>query len=760
MTAGLAVLVALSVLLFVGAIVMLLFFCRRIQVQRERESLVFIQEPTDVYREELNDSFMEQALDSNLSIGYIRVRDSLGRLVLNESDVVATDFHYRINILDGAGSSELIMNLEGVHNLPFPDKIRWFSTEIHRLWLPWESGHAELVRWRVVFDGEPALDAGGVMREWFTLLFAELFDPGFGLFVSTVGDERSYWINASSDLLLGEEEHLAYFEFAGRLVGKAILEEHLMPVHLALPFLKHILGVPISFSDLQFLDDEIYNSALMVKKIDDIEPLCLDFTATRIVDGKPEIVELVEGGANIDVTRENRSRYLDALFKYHVLGSVSDQLLSFLTALYDVVPEGLLKLFDYQELELLMCGVPSIDVEDWKKHTDFKFFTHNFPTELELNNIEWFWEVVEDMRNEDRVRLLQFATGTSRVPAQGFKGLISSDGRVRRFNVAFAGANQSFLFPKAHTCFNRLDLPIYNSKVVLAEYVNLIVQMDITGFTIEKRAKASPLSDQEDFSLDHVVANVKKAAVEHAHLPETVETRLFEQDATVSYLTTDRKSWVYHVPRWYWHVFKHAKPDDLRVADEDAEGSPLTWSTLFKRAWEAHPKEHDTIMMFGKPAKLPRFQQLCGEMGSYRYSGKTFEAQKKYPPGLRHAVKEMQRIVEDPTTQHTRLTGGLVNWYENGDHYIGPHADDERDMIACSPIVALSLGATRRFVFTKKTSKSAPQGDEAVARMELQMEDGDLMVMGGTTQRTHKHAVPKMSRCREPRISVTLRCFL
>jgi hypothetical protein len=71
-----------------------------------------------------------------------------------------------------------------------------------------------------------------------------------------------------------------------------------------------------------------------------------------------------------------------------------------------------------------MCscvGVPSIDVEDWKKHTDFKFFTHNYPTELELNNIEWFWEVINDLKNEDRVRLLQFATGTSRVPAQGFK---------------------------------------------------------------------------------------------------------------------------------------------------------------------------------------------------------------------------------------------------------------------------------------------------------------------------------------------------
>ncbi|EEY63961.1 uncharacterized protein PITG_02472 [Phytophthora infestans T30-4] len=246
-----------------------------------------------------------------------------------------------------------------------------------------------------------------------------------------------------------------------------------------------------------------------------------------------------------------------------------------------------------------------------------------------------------------------------------------------------------------------------------------------------KRAKASLIPDQEDFSLDRVVNNVKKVAVEHAHLPETVVSKLFEQDATVLYLTSDRKSWVYHVPRWYWY-----------------------------RAWEAHPKEHDTIMMFGKPTMLPRFQQLCGEMGSYRYSGKTFEAQQKFPPGLRHAVQQMQRFVEDPSTQHTRLTGGLVNWYENGDHYIGPHADDEKDMMACSPIIALSLGAARRFVFTKKTSKSAPQGDEAVARMELQMEDGDLMIMGGTTQRTHKHAVPKMARCREPRISVTLRCFL
>ncbi|KAE9027425.1 hypothetical protein PR002_g10679 [Phytophthora rubi] len=278
-----------------------------------------------------------------------------------------------------------------------------------------------------------------------------------------------------------------------------------------------------------------------------------------------------------------------------------------------------------------------------------------------------------------------------------------------------------------------------------------------------KRAKLSFSSLEQEFSLATVVANAKKAAIEHSHLPAEVVSKLFEEDATTSYLTADRKSWVYHVPQWYKYVFKHATPEELRDArtedeDEDTE-LQVTRAMLFKQAWEAHPKQHDTIMMFGKPTKLPRFQQLCGEMGSYRYSGKTFEAQKKYPQGLEHAVLQMQRVVEDPATHRTRLTGGLVNWYENGDHYIGPHADDERDMLTCSPIVALSLGATRRFVFTKKTSKSAPQGDEAVARMELQIGDGDLMIMGGTTQRTHKHAVPKLARCREPRISITLRCF-
>ncbi|OQR96749.1 HECT E3 ubiquitin ligase [Achlya hypogyna] len=440
------------------------------------------------------------------SVGYIRVRDSSGKLVLNESDTVATDFHYKINM----AGTDVVMNLEELTVLPFAQKIKWFSTEIHRLWFPWESGHVDMVirrdhvledsfshvmllkphqmrqRWRVSFVGEPALDAGGVLREWLTLLCAELFHPSLGLFVPTVGDDTSYWINVSS--AYSTPDHLDYFTFAGRIIGKALLEEQLIQVHLALPLLKHMLGVPISFTDLQFLDDELYRSLLWLKRSNDAEAiasLCLDFTVTRKVPGGVQVVSLAPNGDAIDVTPVNKGAYIDLLFQYHMLDSVSLQLLTLLASLYSVVPEGLLKLFDYQELELLLCGIPSIDVDDWQRHSEVKYLTPLVPTEGELLNCRWFWAIVTNMAPQEQARLLQFVTGSSRVPAQGFKALISSDGRVQPFNLSFCGPDIGNMYPRAHTCFNRLDLPVYQTKDEMTQYLTLIVNMDITGFSIE-----------------------------------------------------------------------------------------------------------------------------------------------------------------------------------------------------------------------------------------------------------------------------------
>ncbi len=99
--------------------------------------------------------------------------------------------------------------------------------------------------------------------------------------------------------------------------------------------------------------------------------------------------------------------------------------------------------------------------------------------------IKWFWEVVtEDFNDELRARLLQFTTGTSGVPAQGFSHLQGSDGNIKKFCITSLQLSQS-IFPRAHTCFNRIDLPMYKKKEDLKKYLTLAVQMEATGFDID-----------------------------------------------------------------------------------------------------------------------------------------------------------------------------------------------------------------------------------------------------------------------------------
>ena len=98
--------------------------------------------------------------------------------------------------------------------------------------------------------------------------------------------------------------------------------------------------------------------------------------------------------------------------------------------------------------------------------------------------VTWFWEVVEEMDQEMRARLLQFVTGTSGVPSRGFAVLQGNDGNVRKFTVHGIEVG-SCLYPRAHTCFNRIDLPMYDDKADRKQKLELAVTMVATGFDIE-----------------------------------------------------------------------------------------------------------------------------------------------------------------------------------------------------------------------------------------------------------------------------------
>ena len=65
----------------------------------------------------------------------------------------------------------------------------------------------------------------------------------------------------------------------------------------------------------------------------------------------------------------------------------------------------------------MISGLGKIDIDDWKQHTRLKHCT------VDHNIVKWFWKCVEEYDEEKRARLLQFVTGSSRVPLQGFKAL-------------------------------------------------------------------------------------------------------------------------------------------------------------------------------------------------------------------------------------------------------------------------------------------------------------------------------------------------
>ncbi|TYZ61403.1 hypothetical protein PybrP1_002650 [[Pythium] brassicae (nom. inval.)] len=244
------------------------------------------------------------------------------------------------------------------------------------------------------------------------------------------------------------------------------------------------------------------------------------------------------------------------------------------------------------------------------------------------------------------------------------------------------------------------------------------------------------------FSLESIVASVRAATA--AAIPDAPSGDLDRilANATVHFLTHDRASWVYHVPRWHRRLHAAATPP------------PTSYASWFDDVWRLHPTHHDAIKMFGRDVLTPRFQQAY--MVSYRFSGNTFEAQ-SVPPALLRCVEALQAIAVNAETGESLLRGVLVNWYAHGEHYMGPHSDSESSLFPCSPVLSLSLGATRRFVFSAKAGRAA--AEPPTQRLELELQDGDLLVMGGTTQRTHKHALPKMKKCLARRVSVTLRCF-
>ncbi|XP_033896820.2 NEDD4-like E3 ubiquitin-protein ligase WWP2 isoform X2 [Acipenser ruthenus] len=322
----------------------------------------------------------------------------------------------------------------------------------------------------IIMRGEEGLDYGGIAREWFFLLSHEVLNPMYCLFEYAGKNNYCLQINPASSI---NPDHLSYFRFIGRFIAMALYHGKFIDTGFTLPFYKRMLNKKPTLKDLESIDPEFYNSIMWVKE-NDLEECGVElfFAQDMEILGKVTTHELITDGENMLVTAENKEEYIRLLTDWRFTRGVEEQTKDFLDGFNEVVPLEWLRYFDEKEIELMLCGMQEIDLSDWQKNTIYRHYTKN------SKQIQWFWQVVKEMDNEKRIRLLQFVTGTCRLPVGGFTELIGSNG-PQKFCIDKVG-KETWL-PRSHTCFNRLDLPPYKSFEQLKEKLLFAIE-ETEGF--------------------------------------------------------------------------------------------------------------------------------------------------------------------------------------------------------------------------------------------------------------------------------------
>ena len=269
--------------------------------------------------------------------------------------------------------------------------------------------------------------------------------------------------NPTSKLAHGAD-HIILFEFLGRILGKALYEGiTIQPqfAHLFLSFLRGDHNYLHLLTDLSTIDPQLYGNLMFLKNYDgDVSDLCLTFTVSHDDFGVQE-VPLIVGGENIEVTNENKRRYIYLVAKHHVSDRIKEQSNAFTRGLWDVIDSSWLRLFNEPELQVLISGASDgkVDIADMKSNTRY---TGGY-SRLDRNVVR-FWNVVSTLSPRHQADLLRFVTSCERPPPLGFASM-NPPFTIQRVGIM----RDADKLPTASTCFNTLKLPTYSSEKVLKE---------------------------------------------------------------------------------------------------------------------------------------------------------------------------------------------------------------------------------------------------------------------------------------------------
>ena len=320
----------------------------------------------------------------------------------------------------------------------------------------------------VCLQGEHASDQGGPYHEVISNICDELQSDYIDLLIKTPNNKSGQDILSDKYILNPKSNrkiHNNAYEFLGKLMASSISTGEALDLNLHPIIWKCLLGNEINIYDYESIDYYFYKLIIfdlenILQKQDSITLDSMDLYFS-IKNSNESDIELKPNGRNIKVNLSNLKEFIE-LSKEKRINEFKNQMEFLKKGFYSVISIDILQVLNWTQLEELVCGINKLDINDFKEHTEYEGF------EPQDDNIKWFWEWFGETSEINRIKYLKFVSGRSRLPKTGlgfkYKHLISR---------SFGGNKNSF--PKAATCFFKLNLPIYDNKEILVEKITYAI---------------------------------------------------------------------------------------------------------------------------------------------------------------------------------------------------------------------------------------------------------------------------------------------
>ncbi|XP_029986375.1 probable E3 ubiquitin-protein ligase HERC3 [Sphaeramia orbicularis] len=303
----------------------------------------------------------------------------------------------------------------------------------------------------LVYYNENLKFSGVNNQDFFHQVFHEMMSPESGMFMFNDSKTLAWFPSRPT------QEHRRYFLF-GVLCGMALYNQSIIHLPFPLALFKKLLDVKPSLDDLTEFSPSVgqcLKSILEEYSEEAIESLDIDF----LINWDGTDVNLDPSTPQKPVTDQNKKEFVDAYINYAFKASVERVFCEFKRGFFQVCDPAVVKLFQPDQLQRVLVGT---EVNDWtklKQSTVYKGqYSTNHPTIL------MFWEVFDELTEDQKTALLRFVTGFERVPILNTDNLKMTVGEL---SDKVQNLDYDQYYPKSFTCYSALELPRYSTKEIM-----------------------------------------------------------------------------------------------------------------------------------------------------------------------------------------------------------------------------------------------------------------------------------------------------